>query len=96
MKMFMIVEVILSKKSVNPETGKVVYQSFFNNAKKVMGEDGKEGFLPETGKVKFEQPLSKGWHLLLVKISTYENNVFFTGLKEIKDPKIIQSLSEGE
>ena len=96
MKMFMLVEVILSKKSVNPETGKVVYQSFFNNAKKVMGEDGKEGFLPDTGKVKFEQPLSKGWHLLLVKISTYENNVFFTGLKEIKDPKIIQTLSEGE
>ncbi len=41
MKMFMLVEVILSKKSVNPESGKVVYQSFFNNAKKVMGEDGK-------------------------------------------------------
>ena len=61
-----------------------------------MGEDGKEGFLPDTGKVKFEQPLSKGWHLLLVKITTYESNVFFTGLKEIKDPKIIQALSEGE
>jgi len=88
--------VILSKKSVNPATGKVVYQSFFNNAKKVMGEDGEEGFLPDTGKVKFDQPLSKGWHLLLVKISIYESNVYFTGLKEIKDPKIIQALSEGE
>lgn len=96
MKMFMLVEVILSKKSVNPETGKVVYQSFFNNAKKVMGEDGKEGFLPDTGKVKFEQPLAKGWHLLMVKISTYQGQVFYTGLKEIKDPKIIQALSEGE
>jgi len=96
MKMFMLVEVILSKKSVNPETGKVVYQSFFNNAKKVMGEDGKEAFLPDTGKVKSEQALSRGWHLLLVKISTYESNVFYTSLKEIKDPKIIQALSEGE
>ncbi len=96
MKMLMLVEVILSKKSVNPETGKVVYQSFFNNSKKAMGEDGKEGFLPETGKVKFEQPLPKGWHLLLVKISTYQGNIFFTGLKEIKDPKIIQALMEVE
>lgn len=46
MKMFMLVEVILSKKSVNPETGKVVYRSFFNNAKKVMGETGRRDFCP--------------------------------------------------
>ena len=95
MKMFMLVEVILSKKSVNPETGKVVYQAYFNNTKKVMGEDGKEGFLPETGKVKFDQQLSKGWHLLTVKISNYQGQIFYTGLSEIKDPKIIQALNEG-
>lgn len=96
MKMFMLVEVILSKKSVNPESGKVVYQSFFNNAKKVVGEYGKEGFLRDTGKIKFDQPLSKGQHLLVVKSSTYQGQAFYTGPKEIKDPKIIQALSEGE
>lgn len=43
---------------------------------------------------KFDQPLGKGPHLLMVRITTYQNQVFYTGLKEIKDPKAIQALNE--
>lgn len=94
MKVFMLVDVLMSKKSVNPESGKVVYQVFFTNTKKVVGDDGKDILLPETAKLKFDQPLGKGPHLLMVRITTYQNQVFYTGLKEIKDPKTIQALNE--
>ncbi len=96
MKMLMLAEVILSKKSVNPETGKVVYQVFFNNPQVVKNEDGTEGVLPANGKVKCDYPLSVGWHLLVIKISSYQGQIFYTAIKEIKDPKIVQILNEEE
>lgn len=96
MKMYLMVDVILSKKSVNPDTGKVLYQVFFNDAKKIVGEDGQEGSLPSTGKVKFHEALPKGRHLLLVRTSTYQGQIFYTGIKAIKDPKVIQALTEVE
>lgn len=96
MKMLMLVEVILSKKSVNPETGKVVYQVYFNNPQSVKNEDGTFGVLPANGKVKCDQPLSRGWHLLVVKISSYEGQIFYTAIKEVKDPKVVQILNEEE
>lgn len=96
MKTFMLVEVILSKKSVNPETGKVVYQVYFNNPQSVKNDDGTIGILPANGKVKCDWPLAKGPHLLLIKISSYEGQIFYTAIKEIKDQKVIQSLSEGQ
>ena len=94
--MYLLIEVIVSKKSVNSDTGKVAYQVFFSNPKKIVGEDGREDLLPETGKVKFDQPLSKGPHLLLVKTSTYQGQVFYTGIKEVKDAKLVEALMKGE
>ncbi|MBL7554629.1 MAG: hypothetical protein JNM24_02320 [Bdellovibrionaceae bacterium] len=90
--MFMLIDVIVSKKSVNAEKGTTAYQCYFNNAKKLIGEDGKETILPETSKLKFDQPLAKGWHLLQVRVSQFQNQTFYTGLKEIKDPKLVEAL----
>lgn len=94
--MFLLVDVILSKKTVNPDKGTTAYQIFFNNPKKIVGENGQEDLLPETGKVKFDHALSKGPHLLLVKISTYQGQVFYTAIKEVKDAKIVEALTKAE
>ena len=94
--MFLLVDVILSKKSVNTEKGTTAYQIFFHNPKKIVGENGQEDLLPETGRVKFDHPLSKGSHLLLVKISVYQGQIFYTAIKEVKDAKIIEALTKGE
>lgn len=90
--LFILIDVIASKKTINSEKGTTAYQCYFNNARKLIGEDGKETVLPETGKSKFDQPLAKGWHLLAVRVSQFQNQTFYTGIKEIKDPKLVESL----
>lgn len=94
MRMYLLIDVIVSKETVNPEKGTTAYQVFFSYPKKIIGMDKQEALLPETGKIKSEHPLSKGLHLLLVKISTYQGQVFYTAIKEVKDAKLVEVLSK--
>lgn len=93
MKMYMLVDIILTRKFVDKETGATTYQGSFNNTKMVKAEDGVEVALPETGKIKLSQSLPRGRHLLLVRVYLYQNTIRYEGLEEVKDPKIIQALA---
>ncbi len=92
MKMLLLAEVILSKKSVDVESGKAVFQVYFKNPQVVMNEDGTQEVLPDIGKAKCSHPVSKGLHLFLVKITFYQGKIYYTVLSEIKDSSLAEAV----
>lgn len=97
MKVFILVDVILTRKFENKETKSVSYITTVNTSKLAKTDDGVEVVIPETKTLWLDEALPRGQHLLLVEVLlSKKHGISYRFLKRVKEAELVQALAEVE
>lgn len=97
MKVFILVDVILTRKFENKETKSVSYMTTINSSRLAKTDDGVEVLIPETKILWLDEALPRGQHLLMVEVlPSKKNGISYKFIKRVKEEDLVQALAEVE
>ena len=99
MKVFILVEVILTRRFENKETKSVSYMTTVNSSRLAKTEDDLEVLIPETKILWLNEALPRGQHLLMVEVLPNKKNGIgynYKFIKRVKEADLVQALAEVE
>ncbi len=97
LKVFILVDVILTRKFENKETKSVSYMTTINSSRLAKTDDGVEVLIPETKTLWLDEALPRGQHLLMVEVQpSKKHGISYKFIKRVKEADLVQALAEVE
>jgi len=95
MKVFILAEVLLTRKFESKDNKPVSYMTTINSSKLARTDDGEEVLIPDKLILWLDEPLPRGQHLFLVEVTpSKKTGISYRFIKRVKDADLVQALAE--